>query len=68
MELVKQSGDFSIFKKRNGRFGVKNKAGKWVNAEEKVKVLLAEGLIKASVAAAKEEVAETVEEAAPAAE
>ena len=56
MELVKSSSDFTIYKKRNGRYGVKNSAGKWVNGDEKVKILLGEGLIK--VAAPKEKPAE----------
>ncbi len=61
MEVVKLVKGLTIVKKRNGRFGVKNAKGKWVNAEEKVKVLLGEGLIAAPVAKkapAKEEVAE----------
>ncbi len=59
MEVVKNTKEFTVFKKRNGRYGVKNAAGKWVNADEKVKVLLAEGLIK---------VAEPKKEEAPAEE
>lgn len=75
MEVVKQTKEFTFYKKRNGRFGVKNASGKWINGEEKVKLLLAEGLIKVSVAAekpaeeapAQEAAAEApVEEAAPA--
>jgi len=59
MEVVKSTKEFTVIKKRNGRYGVKNTAGKWVNAEEKVKILLAEGLIK---------VTEAKKEEAPAAE
>ena len=61
MEVVKETKEFTLLKKRNGRYGVKNAAGKWINSEEKVKVLLAEGLIK--VAEPKKEEA-PVEEAA----
>ena len=64
MEVVKQTNDFTIVKKRNGRFGVKNTKGAWINKEEKVKILLGEGLIKA---AAPKKVEEPAEEA-PAAE
>jgi hypothetical protein len=39
METVKETKDFKIFKKRNGRFGVKNDKGKWINGEDKVKIL-----------------------------
>ena len=49
METVKATKDFKIFKKRNGRFGVKNAKGQWVNGEEKVKILSTEGLIKVSI-------------------
>ena len=46
MEVVKQTKENTIYKKRSGRFGVKNATGKWVNGEEKVKVLLGAKLIK----------------------
>ncbi len=59
MEVVKSTKEFTVVKKRNGRYGVKNAAGKWVNADDKVKILLAEGLIK---------VAEPKKEEAPAEE
>ena len=49
METVKSTKDAKIFKKRNGRYAVKNSDGKWVNGEEKVKILSAEGLIKVSI-------------------
>ena len=65
MEVVKQVKDLTIVKKRNGRFGVKNSKGKWINAEEKVKVLLAEGLITAP---APKKVEEAPVEEAPAEE
>ncbi|MDC1175364.1 hypothetical protein OAT67_08200 [Bacteriovoracaceae bacterium] len=48
MEVVKKSGDLTIVKKRSGRYGVKDKNGKWLNGPDKVKVLLGEGLIKAA--------------------
>lgn len=70
METVKATKDAKIFKKRNGRFAVKNSSGKWVNGEEKVKILSTEGLIKVSMPKAKEEPAaeEATTEEAPAAE
>lgn len=46
MEIIKTAGQYTIVKKRSGRFGVKDQRGRWVNGDEKVKVLLAEGLIK----------------------
>ncbi|MCF8058889.1 MAG: hypothetical protein K9K67_06320 [Bacteriovoracaceae bacterium] len=65
MEVVKQTKEFTILKKRNGRYGVKNAKGKWINKEDKVKVLLGEGLIKVAMPAKKEE---PVAEEAPATE
>lgn len=47
MELVKKAETYTVYKKRNGRYGVKDAQGKWINGEEKVKILLAEKLIKA---------------------
>ncbi|MBI2522013.1 MAG: hypothetical protein HYV97_16470 [Bdellovibrio sp.] len=45
--VVKKTDAFTILQKRSGRYAVKDANGKWVNAEEKVKILLAAGLIKA---------------------
>lgn len=49
METVKSTKEFKIFKKKNGRYGVKNEKGQWINGEEKVKILSSEGLIKVSI-------------------
>lgn len=55
MEQVKESGEFQIFKKRSGRFCIKNKSGKYVNGEEKTKILLDNKLIKIDPPKKKEE-------------
>ena len=68
MEIVKKTDEYTIIKKRSGRFGVKNAQGRWVNADDKVKILLGESLIKASVAAPKDEPQEAAAEEAPAQE
>jgi hypothetical protein len=47
MELVKKGKDFVVYKKRSGRFAVQKTGRKWVNGEEKVKILVKEGLVKA---------------------
>ncbi|MGB5810539.1 MAG: hypothetical protein WBG86_08425 [Polyangiales bacterium] len=47
MEIVKKTPEYEIIKKRSGRYGVRDAQRKWVNGDEKVKVLLAEKLIKA---------------------
>ncbi|MEC7276758.1 MAG: hypothetical protein VXV96_10595 [Bdellovibrionota bacterium] len=62
MEVVKETKDFTIVKKRNGRFGVKNQKGQWINKEEKVKILLGEGLIKVAEPKKEEPVAEEAAE------
>lgn len=61
MEVVKSTKEHTIYKKNNGRYGVKAANKKWINGDEKVKILLAEGLIKAAAPAPKVE--EPVEEA-----
>ena len=47
MEIVKQTEEYQIIKKRSGRYGVRTPDRKWVSGDEKVKILIAEGLIKA---------------------
>ena len=71
MEVVKTTKEFKIVKKRSGRYAVKSAKGKWINGEEKVKILKAENLIKVSVTKKKEEpapAAEAPSEEAPKAE
>jgi hypothetical protein len=46
MELVKKAGDHQIFKKRSGRYAVKDANGAYVRGEDKIKVLSKEGLLK----------------------
>lgn len=64
MEIVKKSENYTIFKKRNGRFSVQGKNKKWINGEEKAKILADEGLIKLSVAAPAPAEQEATEETA----
>ena len=66
MKTVKQTEEYTIYQRRDGRHAVTDANGKQVNGEDKVKILLAEELIKQSVAAAPAE--EPAEEAAEAAE
>lgn len=37
---------FKVIKKRSGRWSVKGNNGKFINGEEKVKILVAKGLVK----------------------
>jgi hypothetical protein len=46
MKLVKKTPEYSIFARGDDRYAVKDASKKPVNGEEKVKILLAEGLIK----------------------
>ena len=61
MEIVKETEEYEIIKKRSGRYGVRDAKRKWLNGDEKVKILLAEKLIKAAVQ--KEKAPEPVSEA-----
>lgn len=63
MKLVKKTAEYSIFQRGDERYAVKDAAKKPVNGEEKVAILLAEGLIKVAAPAPK-----PVEEEAPAEE
>ena len=47
MEIVKTTEEYQIIKKRNGRYGVRATNRKWVTGEDKLKILIAEGLVKA---------------------
>lgn len=48
MEIVKKTEEYQIIKKRSGRYGVRAANRKWITGDEKVKILVAEGLLKAS--------------------
>lgn len=47
METVKKTAEYEIIKKRSGRYGVRDAKRKWIAGDDKVKILLAEKLIKA---------------------
>lgn len=46
MEIVKKTKSYTVIKKRSGRFGILGANGKWINGNDKIKILLDEGLIK----------------------
>ncbi|MEH6590555.1 MAG: hypothetical protein V7746_09875 [Halioglobus sp.] len=58
MKLVKKTEQYAIYQRNDDRYAVKNADNDSINGEEKVRILLEEGLIKVSAAAAVEEVAE----------
>jgi hypothetical protein len=55
MKVTKKTAEYTVYQKRNNRYAVKGADSKWLNGDDKVKVLLAEGLIKLTAAAVKEE-------------
>lgn len=61
MKVVKKTAEYTIYQKRNERYSVKGADKKWVNGDDKVKILLAEELIKVTEP-------KVVEEEAPAEE
>ena len=75
MKLVKKTAEYSIYQRSDNRYAVMDANKNPVNGDDKVSILLAEDMVKVSVAAAPvaeeapaEEVAEEVTEEAPAAE
>ena len=46
MKIVKKTAEYSIYKKRNDRYAIKDSDGKWLNAEKKIAILQDENLIK----------------------
>jgi hypothetical protein len=55
MELIKKTENYSIFKKRSGRYCIANPKGQWILGADKVKVLVDEKLIKVEKAKPKAE-------------
>ncbi|MDE0786629.1 MAG: hypothetical protein OSB13_08565, partial [Porticoccaceae bacterium] len=52
MKVIKKTKEYVVYQKGSGRYAVKDADRNWINGDEKVKVLLAEGLIKAVMPAA----------------
>jgi len=67
MKTEKKTAEYTVLKRRDGRFAVQGKNGKFINAEEKIKILIAENLVKAPEPKAAPEPEAPTEEA-PAAE
>ena len=58
MQTTKKTKDYSILKKKSGRYAVLGADKQFVHGEAKAKILLKEGLIKLSKAKPKAEAAE----------
>lgn len=65
MKVVKKTDEYTIFEKRNKRHAVQGKDKKWINGEDKVRILNEAGLIKIAAPAPKVEEAPVEAEAAP---
>lgn len=46
MKQVKSSAEYTIFQRKDERYAVRNAAGKWVNGDDKVAILIEAGLAK----------------------
>ena len=46
MKVAKETSEYTIFARNDGRYAVRGKDKKYVNGAEKVKILMAEGLAK----------------------
>jgi len=73
MKVIKKTKDYVIYQKSSGRYAIKDADKNWVNADEKIKILLVEKLIKTVAAApapkkTEEAPAVPVEDTAPAEE
>ena len=70
MKLVKKTAEYSIYKRSDDRYAVKDANKQPINGEEKVKILVAEDLIKVTLPAepAEEAAEEEAAEEAPAEE
>ena len=69
MKLVKKTAEYSIFKRSDDRYAVKDANKQPVNGDEKVRILVAEELVKVALPAEPEpEPEEAVEEEAAAEE
>ena len=64
MKVIKKTKEYTVYQKGSGRCADRNSEHNWVNGEDKVTILQAEGLVK-SAAAAPVPVVEDVVEAAP---
>lgn len=53
MKVVKKTPEYTVYEKRSKRYAVKGAGNKWVNGEDKVKILLAEKLIEVKLPQAK---------------
>ncbi len=46
MKVVKKSAEYTVFKRRDGRYAVRGSNAKWINGDAKVEILYKEALLK----------------------
>lgn len=68
MKVLKKTDDYTVYQKRSGRYAVIGADNNPINGDDKVKILVAEGLVKQAVAAPEPEVVEEAVVEEPAAE
>ncbi|WP_455212739.1 hypothetical protein [Kaarinaea lacus] len=68
MDVVKKTNDYIIYQKRSKRYAVKDSNKRWLNGDDKLKILLAEKLVTAPAPKPKEAPAEEAAEETPAEE
>ena len=61
MKLIKKTDEYKIFMRGDDRYAIQDASGKPVNGEEKVRILVAEDLIKVTLPTPKEEADEAEE-------
>ena len=49
MKLIKKTAEYKIFMRGDERYAVQDASGRPVNGEEKVKILVAEELVKVAI-------------------
>ena len=50
MKVVKRTADYTVYQKRSERYAVQGADKAWINGDDKVKILLDEGLVKVVLA------------------
>ena len=46
MKVVKRTAEFTIYQKRSERYAVQSAAKKWINGDDKLRILIEAGLVK----------------------
>jgi hypothetical protein len=64
MKVVKKTSEYTVLQRRDGRYAVQDSKKSPINGDEKIKILVAEGLLKVALPAEPEPEVEATEEAA----